>query len=92
MSKEDRDSFFIFLQKALDKKLLNTLKVVLYDQDTQRITAIKGLELKSVNGVLKWNFSIKAPRSTDTTRKRKKEDVPSISLATKIEEKESSPL
>ena len=90
MSKEHRDEFFIFLQKALDKKLLNTLKVVQYDQDTQRITTIRGLEIKQDNGVLKWNFSIKKP-STGTTRKKKKEEIPSIStILTKIEEKEST--
>jgi hypothetical protein len=91
MSKENRDDFFIFLQKALDKKLLNTLKVVQYDQDTQRITTIRGLEIKLDNGVLKWNFSIKKP-STAGTRKKKKEEVPSIStIPAKIEEKESTP-
>ena len=28
MTKDEKESFFVFLQKALDKKLLNTLKVV----------------------------------------------------------------
>jgi len=96
MSKEDREGFFVFLQKALDKKLLNTLKVVQYDQDTQRITTIRGLEIKRDGDVLKWNFSVKKVRSADTTRKKKKEELPSISTIapvteTKIEEKESSP-
>ena len=43
MTKDEKDLFFIFLQKALDKKLLNTLKVVNYDQETQKITQIRGL-------------------------------------------------
>ena len=79
MSKEEREGFFVFLQKALDKKLLNTLKVVIYDQETQRITQIRGLEIKrNQEGGLKWGFSVKKQR-TDATRKRKKEEVPSIS-------------
>ncbi len=79
MTKDEKDNLFIFFQKALDKKLLNTLKVVNYDQETQRITTIRGLEIKrNQEGVLKWGFSVKKQK-TDTTRKKKKaEDVPSI--------------
>jgi hypothetical protein len=88
MTKEEKDNFFIFLQKALDKKLLNTLKVVIYDPETQRITSIRGLEIKRTQeGALKWGFSIKKQR-TDTTRK-KKQDVPCVSTQndeTKIED------
>lgn len=96
MGKEEREGLFVFLQKALDKKLLNTLKVVQYDQDTQRITTIRGLEIKWEGDVLKWNFSVKKTRTADTTRKKKKEELPSTSTLapvaeTKIEEKESSP-
>jgi len=96
MTKEDKDSLFLFLQKALDKKLLNTLKIVNYDQETQRITMIKGLEIKRADvtpeGILpkdalpkselKWGFSAKKPKTIET-RKRKKEEVPSVS--TKLE-------
>ena len=31
MNKEEKDHLFLFLQKALDKKLLNTLKILDYD-------------------------------------------------------------
>jgi hypothetical protein len=79
MTKEEREAFFNFLQKALDKKLLNTLKVVIYDQETQRITTIRGLEIKrNQEGVLKWGFSQKKVR-TDMTRKKKRDDIPSVS-------------
>jgi len=79
MDKDEKEAFFVFLQKSLDKKLLNTLKVVNYDQEKQRITTIRGLEIKRNNeGVLKWGFSAKKQR-TDMTRKKKKEEVPSIS-------------
>lgn len=88
----EKEELFEFLRNALDKKLLNTLKVVVYDQSTQRITTIKGLELKrNENGVLHYDFSSKKSRSTDTTRKKKKGDeLPSVSTDSKnkIEEKE----
>ena len=94
MTKDEKDAFFIFLQKALDKKLLNTLKVVNYDQEKQRITLIRGLEIKrNQEGILKWGFSTKKVRP-DGTRKKKKDDIPSVSTnqnqepssETKIEE------
>jgi hypothetical protein len=80
MTKEEKEAFFLFLQKSLDKKLLNTLKVVHYDQSTQKITTIQGLEIKrNQEGILKWGFSTKKAR-TDTTRKRRKgDDGPSVS-------------
>jgi hypothetical protein len=79
MSKEDKEAFFQFLQKSHDKKLLNTLKVVNYDQEKQRITAIRGLEIKrNQEGVLKWCFSNK-PVKTDGTRKKRKDTIPTLS-------------
>ena len=79
MTKDEKDTFFIFLQKALDKKLLNTLKIVNYDIDTQRIKLIRGLEIKRVNDVLKWSISKK--QKTDGTRKKKQDDVLSTDAA-----------
>lgn len=82
MTKEEKEGLFIFLQKALDKRLLNTLKVVQYDQQTQQILMIKGLEIKrNPEGILKWGFSTKK----EATRKRK----PLQGESTKIEEKET---
>lgn len=82
MTKDEKEKFFEFLQKTLDKKLLNTIKVVQYDQDTQRVVSIKGLEMKRTpEGVLKWGFSTKKVKP-DGTRKKKKDDVPSLSLIT----------
>jgi hypothetical protein len=89
MSKDEKDTFFIFLQKALDKKLLNTLKVVNYDQEKQRIITIRGLEIKRNNeNILKWGFSNKKQKS-DNTRKKKRDEIPSVSThntETKFEE------
>jgi hypothetical protein len=79
MTSEEKSAFFLFLQKSLDKKLLNTLKVVNYDQEKQSITAIRGLEIKrNQDNLLKWGFSVKKQR-TDSTRKKKSCDVPSVS-------------
>lgn len=96
MTKEEKDNFFIFLQKALDKKLLNTLKIVNYDQEKQRITTIRSLEIKRNNeGVLKWGFSTKKIKPDGTRKKKKGDDIPSVStnpenvLDTKIEEQMS---
>lgn len=87
MTKEEKDAFFVFLQKALDKKLLNTLKVVLYDQEKQRITAIRGLEIKRTDdGVLKWGFQVKKPKA-EGTRKKKRDDIALVEVKdVKIEE------
>ena len=93
MTKEEKDNFFVFLQKALDKKLLNTLKIVNYDQETQRITTIRGLEIKrNPEGILKWGFSTKKIKPDGTRKKKKGDDIPSVStnveqtVETKIEE------
>ena len=82
MSDGEKEELFVFFQKALDKKLLNTLKVVQYDQETQRIKSIRGLELKrNTENILKWTISAK--KKTDGTRKKKQEE---ISTDKKIEE------
>ena len=60
MTDADKDNVFLFLQKALDKKLLNTLKVVDYDKDKQKINSIKGFELKrTADGILKCEIAPK---------------------------------
>jgi hypothetical protein len=81
MSKEEKDQLFVYLQKALDKKLLNTLKVVQYDTATQRILSIKGLDMKrnEETGQLYYELNAKKPKETGT-RKRRKDDTPSVSV------------
>lgn len=93
MIDKDKESFFTFLQKSLDNKLLNTIKVVDYDQETERIRTIKGLEIKrNLEGNLRWAFSSKTIKKEAGTRKKKKSE-PSVSTVidplpeTKIEEK-----
>jgi hypothetical protein len=81
LTKEEKDAGFLFLQKSLDKKLLNTLKIVQYDQVTQRIQTIRGLDIqRTPEGVVKWGFSVK--KRPDSTRKKKKEE-PSVSIEEK---------
>jgi len=81
MDKEEKEQLFLFLQRSLDKKLLNTLKVVHYDPAAQRILSIKGLDMKreEVTGKLVYELNAKKTRA-DTTRKRRKEEVPSVSV------------
>ena len=71
MTEDEKKAFFVYLQKALDNKLLNTIKVVQYNPDTQRIATIRGLELKrNQENVLKWILRQKV----EGTRKKKVKD------------------
>jgi hypothetical protein len=79
LSDRERAELFDYLLSLLDKKLLNTLKVIQYDQTTERIVSIKGLEIKrNEKGDITWDFNLKKQRG-DTTRKKKKDDIPSVS-------------
>lgn len=89
MTEKERSALFDYLQDLLDKKHLNTLKVVIYDQTAQRIVTIKGLDLKRTeDGILMWDFNTK---KVQTTRKKKKgEEAPSVSThSNKIDEEEN---
>lgn len=84
ITEDEKKSLFTYLQKSLDSRLLNTIKVVQYDQETQRVTTIKGLEIKrNSEGVLKWMLRQKP----EGTRKKKNMiESPSVSTpSTKIE-------
>jgi hypothetical protein len=66
----EKKAFFTFLQNALDRKLLNTHKIVDYLPDLQKIKSIKGLEVKrTAAGEAKWGF-VRSKKSE--TRKVKK--------------------
>lgn len=78
LTKDEKDYIFLFLQKALDKKLLNTLKVVVYDTETQKINKINGLEIKrSADSQVKIAFVAKKVKPIGT-RKKTKEEIPSL--------------
>lgn len=89
MTKQEKEELFIFLQKAHDNRLLNTLKVVQYDTHTKRIQSIKGLEIKrDERGILRANFNTAKPRVDATRKKKKASDLPSVSVVpSKIEQK-----
>jgi hypothetical protein len=92
MTPSEKEELFIFLQKALDNRLLNTLKVVQYDVQTQRIQSIKGLEIKrDEKGILKASFNTAKVRPDSTRKKKKGGEIPSVSTtvseSNKIEEK-----
>ena len=79
---EEKGKFFIFLQNALDRKLLNTHKIVEYLPELQKIKSIRGLEVRrSPQGEAKWGF-IRA-KKVDGTRRKKVTD--------KVEEQEAPP-
>ena len=69
----EKKAFFTFLQNALDRKLLNTHKIVDYLPDLQKIKSIKGLEVKrTASGEAKWGFV----RSKKTETRKVKKTVP----------------
>jgi len=71
MSKEEEKDIFIYLQKQLDNKKLNTLKVVEYDQINEKIINIKGFEIKrNLEGILKYILSDKKVK-TQTVKHKK---------------------
>ena len=71
---DEKGAFFNFLQNALDRKLLNTHKIVDYVPDLQKIASIKGLEVRRTpDGTAKWGF-IKTKRADGTRKVRKGAD------------------
>jgi hypothetical protein len=50
-------SLLVLLQKALDKRQLNSKMNVIYDQDTEQILEIKGLVMhRTADGVMKFQI------------------------------------
>jgi hypothetical protein len=72
---EEKANFFGFLQRALDRKLLNTHKIVNYIPEKQLIESIRGLEVRRApDGTAKWGFSVKKTKEATGTRKKRKTD------------------
>jgi len=68
---DEKDRFFAFLQNALDRKLLNTHKIVEYLPELQKIKSIKGLEVRRTpTGEAKWGF-IRVKKAEGTRRVRR---------------------
>jgi hypothetical protein len=71
---DEKERFFVFLQNALDRKLLNTHKIVEYLPELQKIKSVKGLEVRRTpNGEAKWGF-VRAKKTDGTRRVRKTTD------------------
>jgi hypothetical protein len=72
---DEKIAFFGFLQRALDRKLLNTHKIVNYIPEEQRIESIRGLEVRrATDGQIRWGFTIKKTAADAGTRRKKKDD------------------
>jgi hypothetical protein len=71
-NEDEKNRFFNFLQNALDRKLLNTNKIVNYIPEEQKIISIRGLEVKrNVDGTIRWGFTLKKPEVNNQTRRKK---------------------
>ena len=71
---DEKNRFFAFLQNALDRKLLNTHKIVEYLPELQKIKSIKGLEVRRTpNGEAKWGF-VRVKKADGTRRVKKPVD------------------
>ena len=76
---EEKIAFFGFLQRALDRKLLNTHKIVNYIPEEQRIESIRGLEVRrATDGQVRWGFTIKKTAADAGTRRKKKDEEPCV--------------
>lgn len=67
----EKEGFFTFLSNALDRKLLNTHKIVEYVPELQKIKSIQGLEVRRLpDGTCKWGF-VRKPKADGTRKARK---------------------
>jgi hypothetical protein len=71
---DEKERFFAFLQNALDRKLLNTHKIVEYLPELQKIKSIRGLEVRRTpTGEAKWGF-VRVKKADGTRRKKTTEN------------------
>lgn len=72
LNPSEKELFFKYLQKALDKNQLNTHKIVNYRPEISKIIGIIGLEIRrSADGTVRWGFNAKKKIET---KKKKKDD------------------
>lgn len=66
----EKEQIYQYLQKQLDKKQLNTVRIVSYDPELQKITSIRGFEVRRGEaGAIRCGFVVK--KRVDATRRRK---------------------
>jgi hypothetical protein len=85
---DEKMRFFAFLSNALDRKLLNTHKIVDYDMDAQKIKSIRGLEVRRISdGTIKWGFTrIKKVDGTRRKRATSASGTAGVQITDKLEE------
>ena len=69
LTEEDKLNLYTLLSKSLDKKLLNSKTAVVYDQEKQIITEIKGLVMHR-NSIGRVLFNLLEKKNAVTFRKR----------------------
>jgi hypothetical protein len=75
LSDGEAGQLLTLLQKALEKKMLNSKTTVVYDHDSETIKEIKGLvSHRTSDGFLRYQFVEK--RATAVTMRRKRGEVP----------------
>ena len=73
-------SLLAILQKALDKKLLNSKTTVVYDIEKESILEIKGLVMhRAADGIMKFQI---LEKKVGSTLRKKKEDDAAATVAT----------
>ncbi len=78
----EKEGFFVFLSNALDRKLLNTHKIVEYVPELQKIKSISGLEVRRLpDGTCKWGF-VRKPKADGTRKAPRKPTASATASAT----------
>lgn len=68
LNSQEVEQVISYLTRALDKKLLNTAKIVEYEHNSQRILTIKGFEVRrQIDGTIRCGFLKKRPETMKKT-------------------------
>lgn len=71
LSDVESGQLLTLLQKALDKKMLNSKTTVIYDQEEEKIKEIKGLvSHRGADGLVRYQFAEKRAGAVTMRRKR----------------------
>jgi len=71
LSDAESAQLLLLLQKALDKKMLNSKTTVIYDQEEEKIKEIKGLvSHRTADGLARYQFAEKRAGAVTMRRKR----------------------
>lgn len=77
LSDAEATQLLTLLQKALDKKMLNSKTTVIYDQEEEKIKEIKGLvSHRGADGITRYQFAEK--RSGAVTMRRKRSEASAL--------------